>query len=36
VPSWWKLFARKRSYMGFVASALLQVALWLVIKLMRG
>jgi len=32
----WKLFARKRSYMGFVAFALLQVALWLVIKLMKG
>lgn len=32
----WKLFARKRSYMGFVAFAMLQVALWLVIKLMKG
>ena len=32
----WKLFARKRSYMGFVAFALLQMALWLVIKLMKG
>lgn len=32
----WKLFARKRSYMGFVAFALLQIALWLIIKLMNG
>jgi ABC-2 type transport system permease protein len=32
----WKLFARKRSYMGFVAFALLQVLLWLVIRLMNG
>lgn len=32
----WKLFARKRSYMGFVAFALLQVLLWLVIRLMKG
>lgn len=32
----WKLFARKRSYMGFIAFALLQVLLWLVIKLLNG
>ncbi len=32
----WKLFARKRSYIGFLAFAALQIALWLVIKLMNG
>ena len=32
----WKLFARKRTYMGFVAFTLLQVALYFVIHLMGG
>lgn len=32
----WKLFARKRSYLGFVSFALLQVVLWFVIKLLKG
>lgn len=32
----WKLFARKRSYLGFVSFASLQVVLWFVIKLWNG
>jgi ABC-2 type transport system permease protein len=32
----WKLFARKRTYMGFVAFVALQIALFLVIRLLGG